>query len=51
MEYGSHPSVRGHADDIVKKVVTNMIMGRALVFNAYFINEIQGIRLSLLGVV
>ena len=50
-EYGNHPSAGGHADDIAKTVVADMITGRALVFNANFIHEIQGIHSSPLGVV
>ena len=48
VEYGNRPSVRGYADDIAKKAVTYVITGRALVFNANFINEVQGIVCPLL---
>ena len=51
VEYGNHSGVRGHAEEVAKKVVTDVVTGRALVFNANFIEEIQGIRLSPLSVV
>ena len=31
LEYGNHRSDRGHADDIAKKVVTDVVTGLALV--------------------
>ena len=34
VEYGNHPCVQGHAENIAKTVVTDMVTGRALVFNA-----------------
>ena len=51
VEYSNHPRVRGHADGFAKKVEADVITGRALVFNANFAHEIQGIRLCPLGVV
>ena len=41
VEYAHHSSVRDHAGKIAKKVVTAMITGRALVYKANFIEEIQ----------
>ena len=51
VDHGNHPSVRGHAHDTAKKVVTGVIAGRTPVFNQNFVHEIHGIRLSPLGVV
>lgn len=50
VEYGNHPSVKGHAENIAKKVVAGVATGRAIVLNAKFVQEIQGIRLSPLSV-
>ena len=51
MEYGDHPRVRGHAEDITKIVVTDVVAGRGMVFNENFITEIQSVRLPSLVVV
>ena len=51
LKYGNHPGVKDHAEVITKKVVPNVVTGRALGINAIFVQEIQGIRLSPLSVV
>ena len=48
--YGNNPSVRGHEDCIAKTLVNDVITGRVLVLKENFIHEVQGIRLSPLGV-
>ena len=50
-EYGNRPGDRRHAEVIAEKVVADVATGRALVFNAGFVQEIRGIRLSPLSVV
>ena len=46
LAYGTHPGARDHAEVIAKKVAADVVTGRALVFNAKFVQEIRGIRLS-----
>ena len=51
VKYGNHPGVMSHAENIAKKVVADVVTGRALVLNAKFVQEIGGIRLSPLRVI
>jgi len=51
MAYGNHSSARAHTQQIVDKIVSDVILGRALVFDVAFIREILGLRVSPLGVV
>ena len=50
VKYGNNPNVSGHAEGIPKNVVTDVVTGRALVCNANFSQDVQGIRLSPWGV-
>lgn len=50
-KYDNHLGVRYHAEVIAKKVVADVVAGRALVFNAKFVQEILRIRLYPLSVV
>ena len=51
LAYGNHPSVYNHRCAIFDKIVSDVVLGRAIVFDAQFIREILGVRVSPLGVV
>lgn len=48
---GNHPSINPKAEKIVDNIVSDVAMGRALVFDTAFIREVIGLRVSRLGVV
>ena len=49
--YGNHSSISAHTSKIMDKIVSDVTLGRALVFDTRFIHEILGLRVSPLGVV
>ena len=51
LSYGNHPCVLPHLQQILEKIVSDVLLGRAVVFDAEFIREVQGVRVSPLGVV
>ena len=51
LSYGNHPSVLPHQQQIREKIVSDVLLGRAVVFDAEFIREVQGVRVSPSGVV
>ena len=51
LAYGNHPSVAPHDAIVHDKVCTDVIHGRALVFDSRFASEILGLRVSPLAVV
>lgn len=51
LAYGNHSSALPHVRKITEKIVSDVILGRALVFDVQFIREISGVRVSPLGVV
>ncbi|CAN0232180.1 unnamed protein product [Scytosiphon promiscuus] len=48
--YGNHPSILPQSDKITDKIVSDVVLGRALVFDIQS-REVLGWRVSLLGVV
>lgn len=51
LAYGNHPSILKHTEKIVAKIASDVVLGRALVFDVKFISEVLGVRVSPLGVV
>lgn len=51
IKYGNHPSTANHAAFNTEKIISDVVLGRALVFDAQLIREILGLRVSPLGVV
>ena len=49
--YGNHSSILAHKPKIMDKIVSDVVLGRALVFDVQFIREILGLRVSPVGVV
>ena len=49
--YGNHSSITSHTHKIMDEIVSDVVLGRALVFDVRFINDILGLRVSPLGVV
>lgn len=51
LAYGNQSSVAPHSSKILEKTISDVVLGRALVFDVKFIREILGVRVSPLGVV
>ena len=51
LAYRNHPSVRAHTDRIAEKIISDVVLGRAIVFDIKFVREVLGLRVSPLGVV
>ena len=51
LSYGNHPSVLPRQQQIREKIVADVLLGQAVVSDAEFIREVQGVRVSPLGVV
>ena len=49
--YGDHSSIRAHTTESPEKIVSDVVLERALVFDVSFLHEISGLRVSPLGVV
>ena len=49
LAYGNHPSVNAQRDKITDKIISDVALGRALVFDVKFIQEIWGLRVSPCG--
>ena len=51
LAYGNNPSVNNHRGAIVDKIISGVVLGRAIVSDAQLIHEILGVRVSPLGLV
>lgn len=51
LAYGNHSGILPHTTPILDKIVSDVVVGRALVFDINFVHEILGLRVSPLGVV
>ena len=51
LAYVNHASVNAHRDEITDKIISDVVLGRSLMFDVKYIGDILGLRVSLLGVV
>ena len=49
LAYGNHPSVSDHRDEISYRIISDVVIGHALVFDAKCIREILRLRVFPLG--